>query len=53
MPLGAEHLVAGEGEEVAAELLDVDRAVRRRLAGVDDHHRVALVRPGRELAHRD
>ena len=47
----AEHLVAREGEEVAAERFHVDRPVRRSLARVDDHDRVALMRPGREVRH--
>ena len=42
----------GEGEEVAAERLHVDRPVRRRLGGVDDHDRVPAVRPGRESLER-
>ena len=50
MPLGPQHLVRREREEVAAERLDVERAVRRGLRGVDDHDRVPLVRPGGELA---
>ena len=41
-----------EGEEVAAERLHVDRAVRRRLRRVDDHDRALLVRPGREALDR-
>ena len=46
------HLVRREREEVAAERLDVDRLVRRRLRPVDDHDRALLVRPGRELLDR-
>ena len=46
----AGQLVAREGEEVAAERLHVDRAVRRRLRAVDDHDRVARVRPVADLA---
>src|SRR5205085_6962300 len=42
----AAHLVRGEGEEVAVELLDVDRMMRCGLRGVDDHDRSLLVRPG-------
>ena len=48
MPPPAE-LVRRDGEEVAAERLHVDRAVRCRLSGVDDHDRALLVRPGRQL----
>ena len=44
-----EHLVAGEGEDVAAELLDVDRAIRNGLTRIDDHDCVAFVRPRREV----
>src|SRR5207253_2052165 len=36
-------------KEVAAERLDVERVVRRRLRPVDDHDRALLVRPVREL----
>ncbi len=49
---GAAHLVRREGEEVAAERLDVDRSVRRRLRGVHDHDPALLVRPFREALDR-
>ena len=42
-------LVAGDRDEVGAERLDVDRAVRCCLRRVDDHDRPLLVRPRREL----
>ena len=42
------HLVARDRDEVGAERLHVDRAVRRRLRRVADVDRAALVRPGRE-----
>ena len=45
------QLVAREGEEVAAERLHVDGAVRRRLRAVDHDDRVARVRPVADLAH--
>ncbi len=45
---GAAELVRGEGEEVAVELLHVDRVVRRSLSGVDHHDRSLLVSPGRQ-----
>ena len=50
-PLGPGQLVAREGEEVAAQRLHVDGAVRRRLRAVDHDDRVALVRPVADLAH--
>ena len=42
----------GEGEEVAAEPLDVDAPVRRRLRRIHDHDRALLVRPGGQLLDR-
>ena len=50
IPLGPHHLVRRDREELAVERLHVERAVRRGLSGVDDHDRVALVRPGGEVA---
>ena len=46
----AEHLVAAEGEEVDAEVVDVDRQVRHRLAGVEHDEGADGVRPLGELA---
>ena len=37
MPVGPQHLVGGEGDEVGVPGLHVDREVRHRLAGVDEH----------------
>ena len=48
----AAHLVRREREKLAVERLNVDRAMRRRLRGVHDHDRAALVRPGGEALHR-
>ena len=42
----AAHLVGRECEEVAVELLHVDRVVRRGLRRVDDHDRSLVVGPG-------
>ena len=42
------HLVAGDGDEVGAERLHVDRAVRCRLRRVDDADRALVVGPGGE-----
>ena len=46
------ELVRREAEEVAAERLHVDAAVRDGLRGVDDHDRALLVRPGGEPVDR-
>ncbi len=43
-PVGPEHLVRGEGQEVDAERLHVDRQVRDRLGPVDHHERAGAVR---------
>ena len=51
-PSGPSILWPAEREEVDAELGDVDRQVRHRLAGVEHDERADLVRPGDELAHR-
>src|SRR5207247_1784162 len=40
------QLVRGEAEEVTAECLDVHRAMRNGLGGVDDDDRALLVGPG-------
>ena len=48
-PARPAHLVRREREEVAAERLHVDRAVRRGLRRVDDHDRAVLVRPRGQL----
>ncbi len=37
MPVGAEHLVAGEAVEVAAQRLHVDRRVRDGLRAIEQH----------------
>ena len=42
----SQHLVAADRHEVGAERLHVDPLVRRRLRGVGDVDRAALVRPG-------
>jgi len=44
--------VRREGKEIAVELLDVDRVVRRGLRRVDDHDRALVVRPGSEPLDR-
>ena len=46
------HLVRRDRQELAVERLHVERAVRRRLGGIHDHDRVALVRPVGEVLHR-
>ena len=46
----AEHLVAAPGGEVDAQVGDVDRQVRHRLAGVEDGESADGVRPVGELA---
>ena len=51
-PARAAELVGRDRDEVRAERLDVDRAVRRSLGGVDDHDRALLVRPRRERLDR-
>ncbi len=51
-PIGAEHLVAAERVEVAAERLDVDRHVRHGLRPVDQHERPGGVRHLDHLADR-
>ena len=48
----AAHLVGGESEEVAVELLDVDRVVWSSLRRVDDHDRPLLVGPRGEPLDR-
>ena len=50
MPVGAEHLVAGEDREVDVEGLHVEREVRRRLARVEQHERAR--RRGRDARVR-
>ena len=52
MPDGPVGLVAGEDEEVAAEILHVDRQVHGRLAAVDQHRNAALVRDAADLLDR-
>ncbi|OEI67394.1 hypothetical protein Cus16_2994 [Curtobacterium sp. ER1/6] len=47
----SEHLVPGERGEVDAELLHVERTVRRRLAGVEHDEGAVLVRGGDDLRH--
>ena len=50
-----EHLVAGEGVEIAAQRLDVDRPVRGALGAVEDQeraHRVGGVAQAPDLGHR-
>ena len=47
-----ERLVAAEDEEVAVQVLDVDRLVRRRLGRVDEHERAGLVRLADHLLDR-
>ena len=46
----AAHLVPGDGEEVAAERLHVERAMRRGLRGVADDDRAAARAPRRRAA---
>ena len=48
----AAHLVGREREEVTAECLHVDGAMRRGLCSVDDHDRASLMRPSREPLDR-
>ena len=43
---GAEHLVPGEDGEVDVQRLDVQRQVRRGLAGVQHHERRPPAGPG-------
>ena len=52
MPLGPQSLWDGDRDEVRAERLDVDDAMRRRLRRVDDHDRALLVRPCGERLDR-
>src|SRR5215207_265687 len=53
-PARAAHLVRRDRDEVRAERLHVERPVRGRLSGVDDHDRAVLVRPrGKPLARVD
>ena len=49
---GTKDLVAGEGEEIRAQLLHVHRHVRRALRAVYDHDRALFVRHGGDLLHR-
>ncbi len=51
-PHRAEHLVPGEGQEVAAEVADVHRPVRHALRPVHQRQRPDRPRPIRDLAHR-
>ena len=51
-PARAAQLVRRESEEVAAECLHVDRAVRRRLGSVDDDDRTLFVGPRRDPLNR-
>ena len=44
--------MAGEGEEIRAQLLHVHRHVRRALRAVHDHDRALFVRHGGDLLHR-
>src|SRR5687767_1328287 len=48
-PSGAEHLVPGEREEVAADGLHVDRDVRRRLGAVEQDRNAARMRQAHDL----
>ena len=52
MPVRAEHLMAGEGQEVHAERGHVDRLVRHRLGAVGEHQRALLVRRPGDLGDR-
>ena len=52
MPSGAEHLVPGERQEVDPEVVDVDRQVRHRLAGVEHDEGTDGVRALGELGDR-
>src|SRR5262249_40333308 len=51
-PARSEGLVRAEHEEIAAELLDVDRKVRERLRTVDDEQGATSPAELRELADR-
>ena len=50
-PHGAKYLVAGEGEEIRAQLLHVHRHVRCALRTVHDHDRALFVRHGGDFLH--
>ena len=46
-PVGAQHLMPGEGGEVDVERVEVDRLVRHRLAGVQHRQRADGLGPAR------
>ena len=48
----AQHLVPGEGQEVGAQLDDVDRHVRHALRRVDQDQRAGVVRQAGDLGDR-
>ena len=49
---GSAHFVAGEGEEIAAEFLDIDRHVARALGGIDQRGGADRTRFRAEFFHR-
>ena len=49
---GAEHLVAGEGEQVRPEFGDVHGHLWHGLGGIDDDDRAHLMRPLGDALHR-
>ncbi len=51
-PVGAQHLMSGEGGEVDAEGVEVDRLVRHRLAGIQHGQRTHFARSAYQLGHR-
>lgn len=52
MPVGGEHLVAGEDSEVHVQLFDVQGHVRRGLAGVHDHQGIGSAGQGHQFTDR-
>ena len=48
---GRAHFVAGEGEEIAAEFLDIDRHVARALGGIDQSGDAQFARTGAKVIH--
>ena len=52
MPVGAQHLVAGERGEVDVQGVEVDRLMRHRLAGVQHRQRADGPGPRHQLGDR-
>ena len=53
MPVGREHLVAGEDVEIGVHGLHINGNVRDGLSAVDEHPGACLVRCRDDLLHRD